>query len=692
MKRKNILKFLSLLGMGSFVMLAAASCTTPVNPTPNPKPTPNPEPKPHPMPNPPSGGMNGGDTNPGNGGGMMGDNPNPGNTTPEQQLATARKTLTDLIGTENTNVALYADYAKIQSTLSTAYMTAKTASENTSATLDNLRSASTTLQTAIDKAVSDKNDFNNQNADLVSAYTSLKDAVKSETTNLEGLSDANYTAIKDNLTTYYGKAKNILTATLYPESGEIPKVDAVKVVNNFITNANSNIEQWKNNANMLSDSFLKKTLDKEQLTSNAELQQPANYSFVAYNQDITNPTYNFAKRVVWKPQEGRSSTYVPLENQGDLTDVSWIYSLAGNETKYSFTFANYGTTTGYLYFPYKSVKSSDNVALQYKLNGASPVSIDFNNSAISPSQESASDADGSEMATTADDSSPKSQVKAEKASSTSDVSTSAVNSAPSVDQIKVAKIILSELKFGQNTIEFSVPTGQDKVAPMIGNMYISSTDKNDNLVYNDIFSNILDKQDEPTSVTVNLLKGYSLAADHSTYFYQFSSSNGMNESNPTYLVGFIGGRGNRNNLNSSVTADNKVASPSFQTSDRTLTIYVNVPKDGQYYIKGSYLTSDNRNLKFTTTATANNSITFTVKGKNNWSTLGTFNTANNNDIETSGSSSSGQANESKTIKLNKGLNKVVIGSVMINNRYPGAPYIGNLKFTLMSPTMMEAKK
>ncbi|ADC31336.1 variably expressed lipoprotein and hemagglutinin (VlhA) family protein [Mycoplasmoides gallisepticum str. F] len=33
MKRKNILKFVSLLGIGSFVMLAAASCTTPVNPT-----------------------------------------------------------------------------------------------------------------------------------------------------------------------------------------------------------------------------------------------------------------------------------------------------------------------------------------------------------------------------------------------------------------------------------------------------------------------------------------------------------------------------------------------------------------------------------------------------------------------------------------------------------------------------------
>ncbi|WP_117274096.1 GA module-containing protein [Mycoplasmoides gallisepticum] len=56
MKRKNILKFVSLLGIGSFVMLAAASCTQATTPTPTP--------------NPPSGGMNGGNTNPGNGRGM----------------------------------------------------------------------------------------------------------------------------------------------------------------------------------------------------------------------------------------------------------------------------------------------------------------------------------------------------------------------------------------------------------------------------------------------------------------------------------------------------------------------------------------------------------------------------------------------------------------------------------------------
>ncbi|OBU78737.1 GA module-containing protein [Mycoplasmoides gallisepticum] len=66
MKRKNILKFVSLLGIGSFVMLAAASCTSATTPTPNPTPNPNPPSNGGGM----IGGMNGGNTNPGNGGGM----------------------------------------------------------------------------------------------------------------------------------------------------------------------------------------------------------------------------------------------------------------------------------------------------------------------------------------------------------------------------------------------------------------------------------------------------------------------------------------------------------------------------------------------------------------------------------------------------------------------------------------------
>ncbi|QEX46588.1 hypothetical protein F6J64_01930 [Mycoplasmoides gallisepticum] len=54
-----------------------------------------------------------------------------------------------------------------------------------------------------------------------------------------------------------------------------------------------------------------------------------------------------------------------------------------------------------------------------------------------------------------------------------------VNPMPSVNTINVAKVTLTNLKYGSNTIEFSVPqspTSEEantKVTPMIGNMYIS---------------------------------------------------------------------------------------------------------------------------------------------------------------------------------------------------------------------------
>ncbi|WVH36510.1 hypothetical protein SE856_03570 [Mycoplasmoides gallisepticum] len=115
-EEKNILKFVSLLGIGSFVMLAAASCTSATTPTPNPdpNPTPNPEPKPDPMPNPPgdgsgmSGGMNGANTNPGGGQGMM--------DSAAQELTAARTALTSLLASKNANVEMYFDYAKIKTT------------------------------------------------------------------------------------------------------------------------------------------------------------------------------------------------------------------------------------------------------------------------------------------------------------------------------------------------------------------------------------------------------------------------------------------------------------------------------------------------------------------------------------------------------------------------------------------------
>ncbi|MES3497611.1 FIVAR domain-containing protein, partial [Mycoplasmoides gallisepticum] len=143
MKRKNILKFVSLLGIGSFVMLAAASCTSATTPTP----TPNPEPKPDPMPNPPSGGMNGGDTNPGNSGGM--DNS-------AQQLAAAKTALTTLLNGQTEKVGLYNDYAKIKDDLVKAYTAAKEISDKSDATLQEVNNAKTTLETAITTAASSK--------------------------------------------------------------------------------------------------------------------------------------------------------------------------------------------------------------------------------------------------------------------------------------------------------------------------------------------------------------------------------------------------------------------------------------------------------------------------------------------------------------------------------------------------------
>ncbi|SYV94470.1 Mycoplasma haemagglutinin, partial [Mycoplasmoides gallisepticum] len=87
-----------------------------------------------------------------------------------------------------------------------------------------------------------------------------------------------------------------------------------------------------------------------------------------------------------------------------------------------------------------------------------------------------------------------------------------MQSAPTVDDIKIAKVALSNLNFNSNTIEFSVPTG--KVAPMIGNMYLTSSNAevNKNKIYDDLFGNTFNNENNPTAVTVELLKGYSLAA------------------------------------------------------------------------------------------------------------------------------------------------------------------------------------
>ncbi|AFP79405.1 variably expressed lipoprotein and hemagglutinin (VlhA) family protein [Mycoplasmoides gallisepticum WI01_2001.043-13-2P] len=668
MKRKNILKFVSLLGIGSFVMLAAASCTSATTPTPNP---------------------------PSNGGGMMSDNPNPGNTTPKQQLAAGRKTLTDLLGTENTNVALYADYANIQSTLSTAYMTAKTASENTSATLDNLRSASTTLQAAIDKAASDKRAFDSANQPLVTAYNQLKTTLQSKTTSLEGLSENKYSGIKKHVSEMFDAGSAITARTLDPTNDERPTLEKVNEANNSIKMAISpeSLKNWKDNADKFND-FEKKPLSKTQLSAGEDSahnqEQPANWSFAGYSVDITTgsasnsqnlPNWNFAQRKVWTSEAARNNGSIDLvANPTVPTDVSWIYSLTGQGTKYTLEFTYYGPSTAFLYFPYKLVKSADSssVALQYNLNNTSPKLINFQPVRTEPAN---ADSTTNETTTTgsSENRSSSETLVADEATSTNNE----MNPTPTAADINIAKVTLSNLNFGTNTIEFSVSTtaeeGTSKVAPMIGNMYITSNDQNQRKIYNEIFGNT---SNGSTSVTVDLLKGYSLASGWSTYVGEFKRLTGANQtasdsqtSAPNYLVGFIAGHGQRTVDNVS----NIIRNPSIEGQQRTLAIYINAPVEGEYYISGSYLTNVARDLKFSTGET-NNVLTITGLRQDNWQTLGKFDTS----TMMTGITVTQGSNNKTTLKLKSGLNKVVITGGTANNT--NAPDIGNLTFKLMTTT------
>ncbi|WP_391516947.1 hypothetical protein [Mycoplasmoides gallisepticum] len=674
MKRKNILKFISLLGIGSFVMLAAASCTTATTPTPNP------EPKPDPMPNPPSGGMNGGNTNPDGGQGMM--------DSVAQELTDAKKFLSDLIGEESKTVELYADYAKIKADLTSAYTVAKTTSDSSTSTLDQVKTATSKLQTAIDKAASDKRAFDSANQPLVTAYNNLKTTLQSKTNSLEELSENKYSSIKNHLSELFDAGSAITARTLDPTMGTVPEVLSVTKANEDITTAVSKLKEWKTNADKFNN-FEKKSLLRANFSSENSQTQPGNWSFVGYSVDLTTgstgnsqnlPNWNFAQRKVWTSENQQPGKTALVSSPVSATDVSWIYSLAGEGTKYTLTFEYYGPDNAFLYFPYKLVKAADSssVALQYSLNKTSSKLINFKPAETVSTNTDQSENEVATTSTTEARSSSEVLVTDEAATSNNEM-----NPTPTVSDINIARVTLSGLTFGENTIEFSVPT--NKVAPMIGNMYLTSNSESQGKIYNEIFGNTSNSSDNSTSVTVDLLTGYSLASGWSTYIGEFKqlmdtqmgASSDSQTRKPSYLVGFIGGPGRRQLVNNS----NKIQSPQTNSQQRTFTIYVNAPQDGDYYISGSYLTRDNRQLMFSSptgdSTSSMNNVTLTIQGKENWTTLGAFNTQTNTNIVNPSNSSSGMQNAHTTLHLKKGLNKVVISGV--NN---DTPYIGNLTFTL----------
>ncbi|QMT98277.1 FIVAR domain-containing protein [Mycoplasma tullyi] len=748
MKRKNILRFVSVLGIGSFVMLAAASCSQASTINPN----------------------------------------QTSNTTPAdptKELMDARDALTSLVDTRNDNVKMYADYLQIQDILNKAYNTGQAVLNNTASSIQDLKDAEASLRTAISTADSSRKAFDEKNASLVSNYQELKTTVNTETSTLERLKDPQFSRIRDVLVPLFDAGKTLTNQPLEAMDGSVP-LDPTKVseANQKLKDATgTNLLEQIQNVMMFSDGFVKEVIDKAKLTgSDITGTQPGNYSFVGYSIDLnfapkpaasapagssaggsgvqpavagsespadsTNsttdlPTWNYAYRSVWINENGKNK---PLseEDSKKLTNVSWIYSLAGKDAKYTLTFNYYGSSsTAYLYFPYKLVKDGDNVALQYKLNGGVETAINFGTQATEVTETPASepktkgamedkeapkesvvmakevegepkDTKPSESENT--DVSPETTADKEMSAATPAV----MNEAPTVDDIKLAKIPLTNLNFGQNTLEFSVPKNdQDPatVAPMIGNMYLTSSEQNLDKIYDDLFGSKSSQQDNKTTVSVDLLKGYGLGASYLEYVRQFTDLNNekadgqeSTKAATTYLVGFIGGGVGRNDAESVPTSP---TSPHRQGEHRTLTVYVNAPQEGDYYISGSYLNGDTttdttgtksrriRYLKLFTnnTTDTSNSVVFQVKSLGDWNTLGIFDTQTEKNIvkETTTSTVTTQSNPSamsvqaigapnasKTLKLQKGLNKIIITGMGTNL----TPYVGNLTFTLK--TSMDA--
>ncbi len=648
-------------------MLAAASCTSATTPTPNPEPNPNPAPKPDPMPNPPSGGMNGGDTNPGGGQNMM--------DAAAQELADAKMALSDLLKTQSVNLAMYADYAKYKTTLEKAYVTAKVTSDKANVTLDEVKSATSTLDNAIKTASTDKKTFDDANAELVTAYKELKSNVNNKDKNLMGLDSTQYSAIRTNLEGYYTTGADVVKKTLVPVEGMSPTEDEVTNLNTNINASVADLGSRKENADMYFNKFGKKVLVKSGVVAPKPMMadgvqtehatptdnsQPVNYSFVGYSVDVngsgsTPPAWDYVKRTVFNINGTLVDNQNGDANTAPLTDVSWIYSL-NNGSKYTVSFTYYGPTTAYLYFPYKLVQSSQSttVGLNYSLNGTEAKPVEF----TAPTTMNPERMD-----------SPAGTTQTTPETTTPATTTTTANLTPTVDTINVAKAILTNLKFGENTIDFTVPA--QKVAPMFGNFYITASEDNLDKVNDDIFGNKTTKSEESTFVTVDLLKGYNLAADYSTFFAKYTGAtlDGENAGD-YYLVGFIGSS-NKRTYSGTGTQMN---TPLNIGDKRNLIIYVNAPTEGKYYVSGIYTTGSNRALRLW----ANN--------ENNFMQFVNLNSGPGNTLKTFTTNMTDSRITNQTISLNKGLNKVVIRSTNGGK----APNLGNLTFTLMRPATPSA--
>ncbi|MDC4163491.1 hypothetical protein LNO75_02735 [Mycoplasma sp. T363T] len=549
--------------------------------------------------------------------------PNPSNPEPTKStmngesnpsLVAIRDELNNLIRSENQNISLYDDYSLIKQKLQNAYNSAKSIDGNSESSIDDLKKAIADLQKAITDSTLAKTSFDTDNMQLLSAYNALKITIKNKETNdLSYINNPKYIAIKNELDLLYQSAQNIISKTL--QSSDLTK-DIIENSKNSIESFISTIQNKKDNIDNYS-SFKKFVITSTgfhgDFAKNRE--QALNNKLVGFSSNLGTFDYRFARRNIEN-----------VSNSNELTDVSWIYSLdtaTGDnkeKAKYSLQFEYYGGSSATLYIPYKSFLTSqnnNNIGLQYRLNNSDDW-IDITN---------------------------------------------LVNNA-TIDDVKVLEFDLTNLKFGNNTIDFSVP--EQKTIPALGNFYLTlpKTEESKNKIYNDIFGNEVNSSN-PNEIKINFSKGYGLANKSITRIYKINAAiNGNGQAEDNYVLGYLGGSDNTN--------DNTV------TSIRYYTFYVNAPSEGLYEISGIYNSGESRKLVFWTkqfnNTDADGKAQFKDLMSGDW----------NNSLKSFNSMNKDQDSKS-TLKLIQGLNKIIVSGEINNMNNSPAPNLGNVTFTLSTP-------
>ncbi|MES3519271.1 hypothetical protein QMY44_04115, partial [Mycoplasmoides gallisepticum] len=261
-------------------------------------------------------------------------------------LQSAKTILRNLITNQSATTESFDDYAKIKNALSSAYTLANNVSNNSSASVDELKNAIRNLQAAINSAKNEKRNFDNKHPNLVQTYNAIKTSLSYQQDILDRLQDANYSLIKAHVTNLFSQAQVIINNTLVPvNDANAPILENLQSLNNKILSSARQevITTQINKVNNLVNRFEKFALNKQGLSgvdATRNNPQPWNYGFGGYSVDLgtgelTQPksntistksvlNYSYYRRMFWQDNT------TLLSNQDGLTDVSWIYGLFGS--------------------------------------------------------------------------------------------------------------------------------------------------------------------------------------------------------------------------------------------------------------------------------------------------------------------------------------------------------------------------